>query len=607
MKNLVYRSLLAMLLFHFASPLAAQDLLSRTISLQVKQQRLDHVLEIISNQANFYFSYNSRLVRKDSLVDVAVSNQPVRKVLHQLFGVGYEFRESGQYLIIRRAPINIHIVTRKAVKEDRFYAVSGYVYDASTGIPLYNASVYEKQLLSGGLTNTDGHFRLRLKSGRANQATITVSKEFYEDRSVVIETKHDQELQLTLQPFEAPDQTVIVSPDDYLVDTSSAPEPPTVPRPALPDSATVQKTRLGSLLLSASQKVQSLNLKHFFTSRPFQVSVVPGVSTHGKLGSQVINNFSLNIFGGFTAGTNGAEIGGLFNINQKNVQYFQAAGVFNIVGGSMKGMQVGGVTNLVLGPVAGFQSSGVGNYVRGNLTGMQVGGVYNHVTDSMRGFQVAGVGNFVRKSSAGVQVAGVINISNDESRGVQIAGVFNYTRKLKGVQFGLINIADSSDGYSIGLINIILKGYHKLSLSSNELMWYNVAFKTGSRKFYSILMAGMHPEKDQKLYAFGYGLGTEQYLVRKKWLSLNPEISSQYLYRGSWDYLNLLNRAQLNIGFHIGKHFAIYGGPAYSVFVSDQKNPVDGYQFPLPQKGKTYSYSDRVSGWLGWNVGIHIF
>ncbi len=606
MKNFVYRVFGTILCFHLAISLEAQDLLSRTVSLQVKQQRLDHVLEIISNQADFYFSYNSRLVRKDSLVDVQVSNQPVRIVLHQLFGAGYEFRESGQYLIIRRAPIKINIVTRKAVKEDRFYSVSGYVYDASTGIPLYNASVYEKQLLSASLTNTDGHFRLRLKSGRTNQATITVSKEFYEDSSVVIETRHDQELQLTLQPFEAPDQTVIISPDDYLVDTSAAPEPPATP-PAIADSATVQKTRLGGILLSARQKVQSLNLKHFFTSRPFQVSVVPGISTHGKLGSQVINNFSLNIFGGFTAGTNGAEIGGLFNINQKNVQYFQSAGVFNIVGGSMKGMQVAGVTNLVLDSVTGFQSAGVGNYVKGKLTGMQVGGVYNHVTDSMRGFQVAGIGNFVRKASAGVQVAGVINISNQESRGVQIAGVFNYTKRLKGVQIGLINIADSSDGYSIGLINIILKGYHKLSLSTNELMWYNVAFKTGSRKFYSIIMAGMHPEKDQKLYAFGYGLGTEQYLVRKKWLSLNPEISSQYLYRGSWDYLNLLNRAQLNLSFHIGKHFAIYGGPAYSVFISDQKNPVDGYQFHLPQKGKPYSYSDRVSGWLGWNVGIHLF
>jgi hypothetical protein len=59
---------------------------------------------------------------------------------------------------------------------------------------------------------------------------------------------------------------------------------------------------------------------------------------------------------------------------------------------------------------------------------------------------------------------------------VQIAGVFNYSKKLKGVQIGLINIADTSEGYSIGLINIVLKGYHKLSFSANEILNVNAAF-----------------------------------------------------------------------------------------------------------------------------------
>lgn len=592
----------------FAPRLSAQGPLSRPITLQVRQQRLDHVLEIISNQANFFFSYNSRLVRKDSLVSISVQNQPVARVLNTLFGPGYEFRESGQYLIIRRAPLTVTIVTRQAVKEERYYTVSGYVYDESSGIPLYNASVYEKQLLIAGLTNIDGYFKLRLKSGRRNEATITVSKEFYEDTSVVIETRRDQEMQVTLMPFEMPGQTVIITPEDYLV---PEPAPDTSAQLAEPafgaDSQVVERTGLGKFLLSARQKAQSLNIRNFFTSRPFQISLVPGLSTHGKLGSQVVNNFSLNLLGGYTAGTNGAEIGGMFNIDQKDVQYFQTAGVFNVVGGSMTGVQVAGATNLVLGRATGFQAAGVGNYTGGTMTGFQVGGVYNHIADSLQGLQIAGVGNFVRGQSTGVQISGLINISHQENRGLQIAGIFNYTRRLKGVQIGLINIADTSDGYSIGLINIILRGYHKLSLSTNELMWYNAGFKTGSTKLYSILMAGMHPEKDKKLYAFGYGLGTERYLVRKKWLSLNPEISAQYLYRGTWKYLNLLPRAQLNLAIHFGKRFSIFGGPAYSLLISDQENPVAGYQFQLPMRGKSYQYSDRVTGWLGWNAGIHLF
>lgn len=594
-------SLFFLTVFH----VGAQGPLSRRVSLQINQQRLDQVLEIISNQAGFYFSYNSRLVRKDSLVSISIQNRPVKEALQQLFGAGFEFRESGQYVIIRRAPIDVTIITRPAVKEERFYSVSGYVYDESSGIPLYNASVYEKQLLVASLTNPDGFFKLRLKTGRKDEATITVSKEFYEDTSVVIETRKDQELQLTLVPFEMPGETVIVTPDDYLV-ADSLVERPQAPV-AVQDTQRVEKTQLGKILLSARQKAQSLNLKNFFTDRPFQVSLIPGISTHGKLGSQVVNNFSLNLLGGYTAGTNGFELGGLFNIDQKNVQYAQVGGIFNVVGGRMTGLQVAGVTNVVLDTLTGFQAAGVGNYAGGTVTGMQVSGIYNHTMDSLRGVQVAGIGNFSLGTSTGVQVSGLINISHQENRGLQIAGIFNYTRRLKGVQIGLINIADTSDGYSIGLINIILRGYHKLSLSTNELMWYNASFKTGSTKLYSILMAGMHNETDRKLYAFGYGLGSERYLVRRKWLSVNPEISSQYLYRGTWKYLNLLNRAQLNLAIHFGRHFAIYGGPAYSVLVSDQENPVNGYLFDLPQTGKKHQYSQRVSGWFGWNAGVHIF
>jgi len=60
------------------------------------------------------------------------------------------------------------------------------------------------------------------------------------------------------------------------------------------------------------------------------------------------------------------------------------------------------------------------------------------------------------------------------------------------VQLGLINIADTSEGYSIGLINIVVKGMHRLVSPPNEVTNTNVAFKTGNKKkLYSILEVGM--------------------------------------------------------------------------------------------------------------------
>jgi len=600
------------ILFIFISSATyGQANLQKNISLDVNRQRLDNVLEILSNKGDFYFSYNSNIIKKDSLVSFRASNKTVKEILTQLFNNTYEFKESGNYIIIRKAPIRMTLVTQKGVTEEKIYSVSGFVYDEQSGAAINEASIYEKKMLASALTNTEGYFKIKLKSSKSSTAELTVSKEFYEDTTIKIQPRFDQQLSITMMPVEIPGNNVVIKPEDYLSPDSLQVTPDTTlveQPPVVTDSIKVQQTGVGRFLLSGKQKVQSLNLKNFFTTRPFQISLVPGVSTHGQLNSQVINNFSLNIFGGYTAGTNGVEIGGLFNIDQKDVKYFQAAGLFNSVGGEVKGFQVAGINNLVQDNAYGFQAAGINNFVTGKMHGFQVAGIYNHVSDSVKGFQAAGIGNFSKEKVSGVQIGGVANISNKEMNGVQIAGVVNYTKKLKGLQIGLINIADTSEGYSIGLINIIIKGYHKLSFSANEIENVNAAFKTGNSKLYSILKAGLNLSDSNKVYSFGYGLGSELSLNKKKTLSINPELSCQYLYLGSWDYTNLLNRFDLNFNIKLGKYVSLFGGPSYSVYVTDQNAGFTGYRFPVPPSSyNTTKFSNKVTGWFGWNAGINFF
>ena len=593
-----------------AAAVQAQNTLSKKITLEVNRQRVEDVLEILSNKGGFYFSYNSNIVKKDSLVSYKASNKTVKEILAALFNNSYEFKESGNYIIIRKVPIRLTLVTSKGVTEEKVYSVSGYVYDEQSGAAINEASIYEKKLLASALTNTDGFFKLKLKSSKSSVAELTVSKAFYEDTTVSIAPRHNQQLTITMMPVEKPADMITISPEDYLLADSlfASPDTAVIHQPVKKDSLKVEKTGLGKLLLSGKQKVQSINLSKFFTTRPYQVSFIPAVGTHGKMSSQVVNNFSLNVLGGYTAGTNGLEIGGLFNIDKKGVKYVQAAGLFNSVGGPVNGLQIAGASNLVLDSVKAMQVAGVNNLVIGKMSGLQIGGVYNHVTQSVSGMQVAGVGNFVAGQMTGLQIAGVANVNRRETNGLQIAGVVNYTRKLKGVQIGLINIADSSSGYSIGLINIVLKGYHKLSYSANELMNVNLAFKTGNSKLYSILQAGANASDSKKLYSFGYGLGSELPVNKKKTIAINPELSSQYLYLGSWDYTNILNRLNLNLTVKLGRYISIYAGPSYSIYISDQKVGFAGYRFPVPPDGyNTHQFSNKVTGWLGWNAGIHIF
>jgi len=195
----------------------SQNNLSRTVTLDMKKQRLADVLEIISNQGSFYFSYNSAFVKRDSLVSIQVSSKPVKQVLEQLFGSLYEFKEAGNYVIIKRKPLQLTIVTRPAPTDEKLYAINGYILDAENGVKLADASVYEKDQLASTLSNSDGYFNIKLKS-KYPQASLTVSKELYEDTTVLVNPRQNQEVNISIIPINHYD--IVISPDDFFLPIS---------------------------------------------------------------------------------------------------------------------------------------------------------------------------------------------------------------------------------------------------------------------------------------------------------------------------------------------------------------------------------------------------
>lgn len=324
---------------------------------------------------------------------------------------------------------------------------------------------------------------------------------------------------------------------------------------------------------------------------PARFGIIPGLSTQGAADVRTTSNFSFNLWGGLTGSVDGLEIASLFNIDKGNVQYVQLAGWFNNVGGNMRGVQSAGLFNFVKGDATGVQSAGIFNYAGGNAAGVQSSGIYNHAGKNFSGIQAAGIGNFAGKTV----------------RGIQVAGIVNYARKLKGLQVGLINIADSSEGFHLGLINIVKNGYHKVFVHATESMNANIAIKTGNPKLYNIIMVGVNPGTDNKVFSYGYGLGRE--IKLGKTFTLNPELTSQYLYLGNWNYSNWLSKAQLLLNVRIAKNIAITGGPSFAVYYSDQKVQEKGYKFRLPTSGyHTYKlWDDNVTGWVGWTAGLTFF
>ncbi len=167
----------------------AQTPLQKNISIQVKNQRLSNVLDIIGNTGNFNFSYNSKIVKKDSLVTLNFVNKPVKEILDFIFKTGYEYIESGNYIILRRKPIavpTLQTIVKSVVSEEKNYVVKGYIIDEATGEKINDASVYEAKQLASDLSNENGFFKIKLKR-KYKTASVTVSKLFYKDTTIFVE------------------------------------------------------------------------------------------------------------------------------------------------------------------------------------------------------------------------------------------------------------------------------------------------------------------------------------------------------------------------------------------------------------------------------------
>jgi hypothetical protein len=560
----------------------AQSILNKTVSVNVTRQPLSSVLDNIARQGDFHFSYIKDFIRDDSLVSVKATNKPVRQILDLIFQGSCQYKEIGNQLILQR------------IGKEKWYFVSGYITDAVTGKPVSNASIYERMQLISTMTNDMGYFRIRLKE-KEQLTALTVSKDLYKDTAMIISSGFDQEMKASIKPA-GPIMLSVVDVNQF---------------------THVEQTWLGHFFLSSRQRVQSLNLSDFFTKQPYQYSLIPSLGTHGKMGSQVVNKVSLNMIGGYTAGLNGVEWGGVFNIDQKDVKYVQVAGWFNIVGGKMTGVQLAGLHNNVLDSLKGFQASGISNVLKSSFEGVQMAGIINHAKGKGEGVQAAGIGNIAEDSILGwqaagifdyagdvkgLQTAGIMNIARGSVQGVQAAGIVNYAKTLHGVQIGIVNIADSSDGYSIGLFNFVKSGYRQIVVYNDEMLDLNIAFKSGNHKLYTILTAGMSLNSNEKAYGFGLGLG-HIFPISKR-ISIQAEYVSEAVYLGSWEYTESINRFQPLLNVKFG-HITLFAGPAFTISSREQGGvPVKGYKAALPGRYNAGKMGDNVTHWLGWHVGV---
>lgn len=517
--------LIAVILLFGFKQTRAQGILEKQLTINIGHMRLADALNEISKKGGFYFSYNGNLFSKDSLVTVVADHERLSFVLNKLFQKKYEFEERKNYIIITPALQRLSLINTDLTADNNNYSVSGLVIDERTGERLMNASVYEKEQLVAALTDEHGYFRLKFQMSSPVPIMITASKIQYRDTTIHF-----------LQP-------VLVNSRANKAGYTNASA----------RGNRVERTSLGRLFISTRQMIQSMNIPDFFAKRPFQVSLTPGLSTHGMFSPQVVNKFSLNLVGGYTAGVNGLEVGGLFNINKRDSRYLQMAGIFNLAGG--------------------------------NATGLQLAGVHNRALDTVKG----------------AQLALFINNAGQQLSGLQLSALHNETHRLKGVQIGLINVADSSEGASIGLVNIIRNGFYKVTYSANDVSNFNISLKTGTHAFYSALLTSTNLSADKKFYSFGLGAGHDFMFSNKVYLS--TEIDYQFANTGLWD--DRWAQAKLLLNVQLSKHISLVGGPTFNHYKHSGMWHLEGYKniTDIPDYPGASSYY-QLKNWVGWEAGI---
>jgi len=524
-------------------------ILERKISITAKEEKIPSLLTRIGQAGGFSFSYNSAIISQDKSVSINITDKSVREVLNDIFQGSMNYKQKSNYLIITKAPpppANNNMVV---------IVLNGYVEDVETGEKITQASIYEKNSLTSTVTDEFGYFKLKLEK-KTDSVSLSVSKKNYRDTLVSITSPDNQYLKISIRPVQ---DSVLITEQTQSTDTiTSKPNDFIFPYGDEPN-------------------IQNINDTLY---RLVQVSFLPFIGTNERLSGNIINDYSINFLGGYSLGTRQIELGFFFNLDRGDVSWLQIAGFGNLVGGNVYGIQAAGFANVNGGETKAVQLAGFANTNLGESRGVQAAGFANTNLKGMHGVQVAGFGNVTIGNSTGAQIAGFGNVQVGDYRGSQIAGLtniatekisgsqisalFNHGKRVQGTQIGLINYADTLGGIPIGLLSIVKTGYHKIELSADEVFYANLGFRTGVRKFHTMITAGFKPEQslapaDTSVWTFGYGLGTARKLTR--WLYLDLDLSSQHVNRGSFtNALSLLNKAYAGLDFQVAKKFSIATG-----------------------------------------------
>jgi hypothetical protein len=334
---------------------------------------------------------------------------------------------------------------------------------------------------------------------------------------------------------------------------------------------------------------------------PFRVVLVPGFGL-GAHPDANVQGVSLGMWSmadsleGFDAELVGSWVDG-------HVAGIQASVAANVAG-EVDGAQLATGVNWARGDAAVQLAAGI-NVAEGDVNGVQGSAGINIAGGDVQGVQ-ATAGVNVAKSIHGLQGTAGVNVA-DEVQGLQAAplnvaadvegaqvGIVNVGGSVEGVQLGIVNVAKHSD-VSIGLLNFIGDGLHRVDVWASESAIGTAGVKFGSRHVYTLLGAGW-VGPDQPYWTYGGGFGVHL-PARPLWVEVDGSVWA--IADGGYVLPGLHNKLRAQVGLDIAPHFAPFAGVSMNLWT--------GYGDVLPRAvgiPSTHNQDEKMVWWPGFHAGV---
>ena len=135
--------------------ICAQRNNSELISISIDNQPLDVILDSVSVQTNYFFSYNADVFPAGSKYSINASNEPIDQFLSRLLvGTRLKYSFFKDQIILNYQPTEETVIRRK-----NFFTISGKVRDED-GNPISQVNIFLDGTNLGAFSDIDGNYRL---------------------------------------------------------------------------------------------------------------------------------------------------------------------------------------------------------------------------------------------------------------------------------------------------------------------------------------------------------------------------------------------------------------------------------------------------------------